>query len=546
MTTIRNFERALGRRVLWSQADARATERTEFVRPPAHLPARPARGRTPTTARRRRRCCSATSRPRPATGAQPAGRHGVHLPVARHHRPRDDPRAARRPAPALHRADQPRRPGASTRRSPTSWPCSSTSPSRRSCATRSPRPAGDLASQNLLGQLAQQFGQAIGNRGALRDALGEVDRRPASGSRRKPDPAELQAADGAARPRRDPGGGGVRRLPDHLQVAHRRPAADRHRRHGRAARGRPPSRPRQPPGATRPRPAAGHVLNMCIRALDYCPPVDLTFGDYLRALITADRDLVPDDDRGYRIAVIEAFRRRGIYPRGVRSLSAESLCWAGPVGDEAAALPASCCPGSRSLRRAPPGLVADQRPPEGLASDDAAELPRRSTAGCSRKTAGSSPALRARPRPDAPRSIDRDKDGLPLFEVHSVRPARRLGPDGQTLTDLVIEITQRGHGYLDPELAGRRSTRGRSPRAAARLLVPRRLHGAGRPRPRRGALLHRQGDPEPAPGWPAQRGFVGGQPTARCRPPTSATPGGGSRPSPSPCSTARVGSRRRP
>jgi len=34
--------------------------------------------------------------------------------------------------------------------------------------------------------------------------------------------------------------------------------------------------------------AAQHVLNMCIRALDYCPPVALTFGDYLRALITAD------------------------------------------------------------------------------------------------------------------------------------------------------------------------------------------------------------------------------------------------------------------
>ena len=89
--------------------------------------------------------------------------------------------------------------------------------------------------------------------------------------------------------------------------------------------------------------AADHVLNMCIRALDYCPPVDIDFGDYLRALITADRDLVPDDDRRYRVAFIEAFRRRGIYPQGVRSLSAESLCWAGPVGDEAADVPASCC-----------------------------------------------------------------------------------------------------------------------------------------------------------------------------------------------------------
>ena len=34
---------------------------------------------------------------------------------------------------------------------------------------------------------------------------------------------------------------------------------------------------------------------MCIRALDYCPAVDITFGEYLRALITADLDAVPND-----------------------------------------------------------------------------------------------------------------------------------------------------------------------------------------------------------------------------------------------------------
>src|SRR5439155_25062219 len=55
---------------------------------------------------------------------------------------------------------------------------------------------------------------------------------------------------------------------------------------------------------------ASHVLNICIRTLDYCPPVDITFGDNLRALITADRDLVPTDPMGYRVAFIQAFRRR--------------------------------------------------------------------------------------------------------------------------------------------------------------------------------------------------------------------------------------------
>src|SRR5262245_2950451 len=40
---------------------------------------------------------------------------------------------------------------------------------------------------------------------------------------------------------------------------------------------------------------AQQFLNLCIRAIDYCPPVDLHLGEYLRALTTADRELVPDD-----------------------------------------------------------------------------------------------------------------------------------------------------------------------------------------------------------------------------------------------------------
>ena len=73
--------------------------------------------------------------------------------------------------------------------------------------------------------------------------------------------------------------------------------------------------------------SAKHVLTMCIRALDYCPPVDIDFGDYLRALITADRDVVVNDTRAYRVAFIDAFRQHGIYPRKLRSLSEESLTW---------------------------------------------------------------------------------------------------------------------------------------------------------------------------------------------------------------------------
>ena len=75
---------------------------------------------------------------------------------------------------------------------------------------------------------------------------------------------------------------------------------------------------------------ASHVLTACIRALDYCPPVDLTFGDYLRALITADMDLEPEDELNYRTAFISGFRARGIFPDGVRNLSEENLRWQPP------------------------------------------------------------------------------------------------------------------------------------------------------------------------------------------------------------------------
>jgi hypothetical protein len=75
---------------------------------------------------------------------------------------------------------------------------------------------------------------------------------------------------------------------------------------------------------------AEHLLHICIRALDYCPPHDISYGDYLRALITADLDAAPLDESGYRIALIEAFRARGIFPDRVNTLSVDSLRWSDP------------------------------------------------------------------------------------------------------------------------------------------------------------------------------------------------------------------------
>ncbi|HYU41889.1 MAG TPA: hypothetical protein VEQ84_07040 [Vicinamibacteria bacterium] len=73
--------------------------------------------------------------------------------------------------------------------------------------------------------------------------------------------------------------------------------------------------------------AAQGLLSMCIRAFDYLPPVDITFGDFVRALVTADLELSPEDEYGQRAAMIEAFRLRNIFPDGVGSLAEESLVW---------------------------------------------------------------------------------------------------------------------------------------------------------------------------------------------------------------------------
>jgi hypothetical protein len=60
---------------------------------------------------------------------------------------------------------------------------------------------------------------------------------------------------------------------------------------------------------------ADHLLTMSIRAIDYCPPTDITFSDYLSALLTIDREVVPDDSRyGYRQALKKNFAAYGIEP----------------------------------------------------------------------------------------------------------------------------------------------------------------------------------------------------------------------------------------
>jgi hypothetical protein len=182
---------------------------------------------------------------------------------------------------------------------------------------------GDLGSQNLLGELAQEFGKAIGHYGSLRDAIGFVDK---EGKWQPHVPSPMDYA-----MKKEPHARGailVATIFDAFINLYRRRVADLLR----IATGGSGITPQ---GALHPdlvnrmaneaSKTAGHLLKMCIRALDYCPPLDINFGDYLRAIITSDYDLVEDDAYAYRVAIIEAFQKRGIYPDNVKSMSVESL-----------------------------------------------------------------------------------------------------------------------------------------------------------------------------------------------------------------------------
>lgn len=76
---------------------------------------------------------------------------------------------------------------------------------------------------------------------------------------------------------------------------------------------------------------ADQFVRLCIRAVEFCPPVDLEFGDFLRALVTVHARLDVDDRDGFRDALIRAFSRRGIYPPDVRSMSESELVWRPPA-----------------------------------------------------------------------------------------------------------------------------------------------------------------------------------------------------------------------
>jgi len=168
---------------------------------------------------------------------------------------------------------------------------------------------------------------------------------------------------------------------------------------------------------------ATQFLNILIRAIDYCPPVDLTFGEFLRALITADFDLVPEDPWGYREAFILAFRRYGITVPDVPDLSEQALLWQPP---------------EHPLPRIPGLAFTDLvRPVHPNDSPSSAELRRRAEAlgrfvihPDRRHLFGLTVPRALHPRVDPP-------------VIESIRSLRRIRPDNSIDFDLVAEITQR-------------------------------------------------------------------------------------------------------
>ncbi len=191
------------------------------------------------------------------------------------------------------------------------------------------RVRGDLRDDNLMGQLAWEFGVATGMHGALRSAIGKEDPTTGKWQRIKPNPADYQTVQEP----HDRGAILVAAVFDAYLAIYESRTIDL-RRLASNGTGLLPEGELHPDlikrFAAEARLAADQVLKMCIRAIDYCPPVDLTYGDFLRALITADTDLWPNDTGLYRVAFVDAFRKRGIFPQDVRALSEDVLRWRTP------------------------------------------------------------------------------------------------------------------------------------------------------------------------------------------------------------------------
>ncbi len=163
---------------------------------------------------------------------------------------------------------------------------------------------------------------------------------------------------------------------------------------------------------------AQEVLTMCLRAFEYLPPVDVTFGDYLRAIVTADFELNPRDEYERRVCFIDAFRARGIYAPAVSSLAEEALRLERPRELEDASIP--------------PDLVT-----EVLASQfevfEGGQRRRRTTSGYAQVHEFALEHATA---------LQLDPALLNHVELQGIHPSFHVGENGQLLVELVAQWVQ--------------------------------------------------------------------------------------------------------
>jgi hypothetical protein len=170
---------------------------------------------------------------------------------------------------------------------------------------------------------------------------------------------------------------------------------------------------------------ASQFLNLCIRAIDYCPPVDIRLGEYLRALITADTELESRDKWGYREALMRAFRRRQIFPEGCEFMTEDAVRWLAPPA--ALRIPGLAF---KDLRfNGDPACPADRTELErqARALGEFLAVPAHATAVHLIPPTGERPAGITYVSP---------------LQIQSIRVARRTAPDGRVVFDLVAEVTQ--------------------------------------------------------------------------------------------------------
>jgi hypothetical protein len=174
--------------------------------------------------------------------------------------------------------------------------------------------------------------------------------------------------------------------------------------------------------------AAQDVLTMCIRAFEYLPPIDVTFGDFLRALVTADLDLRAEQGALDRSLLIEAFRERGIYAEGVSSLAEDALRWPAALG---------------TLPAMPAAHVAGQ------VFEDATQLDRRTSSRTERGVAASQLTRWATGNAEA-----LGLDPAQKIQPHGFHATFRVAPGGELRVEVVAQFMQKRDEPGRPELQG--------------------------------------------------------------------------------------------